>query len=279
MESNGKEDDDQSTLMDFYGNKAPVSNYSHLDDIDLEQFYKASKNNYLMILCKYRKDKCRTKWHEEVTMYGICQRFYPPKLDGHSVSSMRSLQIVLAYNKTDWTYGWNYMMDGFSIFYSPEGELVMDPMTSVTVNSRIVPVLLLQQHRNIKLGPPYTQCHNVTDDLKYFKNYTKKNCHYECLIDSIFEECKCGPPYFPRIEGIPMCNFSQHVNCVAKQLKDFDYANCTCLTQCSELYYQKTVYYTEIHQNFRNKTAKILKRFPDIVLASARISLPDPYVK
>ena len=260
-----------------------------------------------MILCKYRKDNCRTKWHEEVTMYGICQRFYPPKLDGHSVSSMRSLQIVLAYNKTDWTYGWNYMMDGFSIFYSPEGELVMDPMTSVTVNSRIVPVLLLQQHRNIKLGPPYTQCHNVTDDLKYFKNYTKKNCHYECLIDSIFDKCKCGPPYFPLVQGIPMCNFSQHVNCVAKQLKDFDYANCTCLTQCSELYYQgihickkylklaqfykftsvfvnpwyyqKTVYYTEIHQNFRNKTAKILKRFPDVVLASARISLPDPYVK
>ena len=62
----------------------------------------------------------------------MCQRFYPPKQDDqkNSVSSsMRSLQIVLAYNKTDWTYGWNYMMDGFSIFYSPEGELVMDPMT------------------------------------------------------------------------------------------------------------------------------------------------------
>ena len=157
---------------------------------------------------------------------------------------------------------------------------MLDPMTSVTVNSRIVPVLLLQQHRNIKLGSPYTICHNISDEhLKYFKSYTKKNCHLECLIDAIFDECKCGPPYFPIKEGIPMCTFSQHVNCVSKQLKDFDYANCVCQTQCSELYYQKTVYYTEIHQNFRNKTAKMLKRFPDIELASARISLPDPYVR
>ena len=30
--------------------------------------------------------------------------------------------MVLAYNQTDWTYGWAHYMDGFSIFYSPKGE-------------------------------------------------------------------------------------------------------------------------------------------------------------
>ena len=37
-------------------------------------------------------------------------------------SIFRSLQMVLAYNQTDWTYGWAHYMDGFSIFYSPKGE-------------------------------------------------------------------------------------------------------------------------------------------------------------
>ena len=55
------------------------------------------------------------------------------------------------------------------------------------------------------------------------------------------------------------------------------YSNCHCPVPCSELFYKKTVYYTEMHQNFRNKTAEMLKRFPDIALASVRISLPENY--
>ena len=42
-----------------------------------------------------------------------------------------------------------------------------------------------------------------------------------------------------------------------------------------ELYYRKTVYYTEMHNNFRQKTANLLEKFPDIALASVRISLPE----
>ena len=56
---------------------------------------------------------------------------------------------------------------------------------------------------------------------------------------------------------------------------EFNYGECNCETPCSELYYRKTVYYTEMHNNFRQKTANLLKRFPDIALASVRISLPE----
>ena len=82
--------------------------------------------------------------------------------------------------------------------------LKIDPMTSVTVNARIVPVLLLQQHRTIKLGPPYTDC-TSQQKLDFFSKYTKKvrkitclifltylkNCHFECLIKEVFKKCKC----------------------------------------------------------------------------------------
>ena len=132
--------------------------------------------------------------------------------------------MVLAYNQTDWTYGWAHYMDGFSIFYSPKGENVLDPMTSVTVNSRIVPVLLLQQHRQLKLGAPYSIC---TKDgrLDYFSTYTKKNCHFECLIKAIYAKCRCRPPYLPEnpTKFVPICKYSQHVNCTSLLLMDFDY--------------------------------------------------------
>ena len=58
---------------------------------------------------------------------------------------------------------------------------------------------------------------------------------------------------------------------------EFNYGECNCVTPCSELYYRKTVYYTEMHNNFRQKTANLLKRFPDIALASVRISLPESH--
>ena len=76
---------------------------------------------------------------------------------------------------------------------------------------------------------------------------------------------------------------------------DFNYAGCHCPTPCSELgpvrksmeptighqwfrtvqVYKKTVYYTEMHENFRQKTYKLMRNFPDIALASVRISLPE----
>lgn len=184
--------------------------------------------------------------------------------------------MVLAYNQSDWTYGWAHYMDGFSIFYAPKGETVLDPMTSVTVNSRIVPVLLLQQHRQVKLGEPYSTC-TRNGQLEYFATYTKKNCHFECLIKAIYRKCSCRPPYLPDnpASPVPICKYSQHVNCTSLLLMDFDYGDCRCITPCTELSYRKTVYYTEMHTNFREKTANLLKNFPDIALASVRISLPE----
>ena len=50
------------------------------------------------------------------------------------------------------------------------------------VNSRINSVLLLQQHRTIMLGPPYSACTNDAK-LRWFSTYTKKVCHSTNLIN------------------------------------------------------------------------------------------------
>ena len=75
------------------------------------------------------------QWTTELTMYGRCKSFVDDHGtsdvdDGISDATFRTLQLVLAYNTSDWTYGWSYYMDGFSIFYSPKGEVVLDHMVS-----------------------------------------------------------------------------------------------------------------------------------------------------
>ena len=98
------------------------------------------------------------------------------------------------------------------------------------------------------------------------------------MISAIIRLCKCIPPYLPKSvanTGVPICKYSQHVNCTSFLLMDFNYAGCNCPTPCSELEYKKTVYYTEMHENFRQKTYKLMRNYPDIALASVRISLPD----
>ena len=74
---------------------------------------------------------------------------------------------------------------------------------------------------------------------------------------------------------VPLCKYNQHVQCISVLLMDFNYARCDCQTPCSELEYKKTVYYTEMHENFRQKTTRLMRKFPDIALASVRISLPE----
>ena len=71
------------------------------------------------------------KFQRRLTLYGNCQVLdlsAMPNKASITPDGFRSLQMVLAYNQSDWTYGWNSFMDGFSIFYNPEGETVLDPM-------------------------------------------------------------------------------------------------------------------------------------------------------
>ncbi|CBY20389.1 unnamed protein product [Oikopleura dioica] len=281
IQPRGNEIKDNCSLWDFYGHNHDglTHDLSLFDHIHLDNFYNETYSAFLMISCKYKKDDCTKWWKRTLTLYGNCQVLdlaAMPNRASISPDGFRSLQMVLAYNQSDWTYGWNSFMDGFSIFYNPEGETVLDPMRSITVNSRIVPIMFLQQHRNIKLGEPYTEC-TRNRSLQYFKQYSKYNCNYECLIKEVYKRCKCRVPYFPKTTEYQVCMYHEHTRCVAHILKEFMYSDCHCPVPCSELFYKKTVYYTEMHQNFRNKTAEMLKRFPDIALASVRISLPENY--
>ena len=193
IETARAQENDSYALWDFYGKvsirKTILSFYQKIifkatppnqrdyemetvDDIDLNEFYRATYPDFLIISCKYKRGTCRfgievlfsmfldftwlflgwnswkktheiqsdftDQWTTELTMYGRCKSFVDDHGtsdvdDGISDATFRTLQLVLAYNTSDWTYGWSYYMDGFSIFYSPKGEVVLDHMVDLFI--------------------------------------------------------------------------------------------------------------------------------------------------
>ena len=93
----------------------------------------------------------------------------------------------------------------------------------------------IQQVHTKRLGRPYSACrHESEHTLKYFKNYTKGQCNFECVMRDIYDECKCLPGYLNINNEAPSCSLSAHAQCVAPAIKMFNYEHCKCIQACSE---------------------------------------------
>ena len=80
-----------------------------------------------------------------------------------------------------------------------------------------------------------------------YKSIFKLGCLVRMVVDSILPHAKSGPNdhrkdappfrYFLKYNNfrVPLCKYSQHVNCTSFLLMDFNYAGCHCPTPCSEL--------------------------------------------
>ena len=68
------QENDSYALWDFYGKATPPDQRDYemedLDDINLNEFYRATYPDFLIISCKYKRGTCRDQWDTELTMYG-----------------------------------------------------------------------------------------------------------------------------------------------------------------------------------------------------------------
>ena len=103
-------ENDSYALWDFYGKATPPPQRDYkmedLDGINLNEFYRATYPDFLIISCKYKRGTCRDQWDTELTMYGRCKSFVDDHGttdvdDGISDATFRTLQLVLAYNTSD----------------------------------------------------------------------------------------------------------------------------------------------------------------------------------
>jgi len=147
------------------------------------------------------------------------------------------LSLVISFNETDWTSGWNHLLKGATLFLTPEYELTLDPDDSIALNPNEIPLVTFRKRITSKLGKPYGSCRaRVPSGLTHFEHYTKKQCMYQCLIDRIEAECNCSSILFPqnRNESLRLqpCTFIQQSICTSKFIKIFEYNTCNCPAEC-----------------------------------------------
>ena len=129
-----------------------------------------------------------------------------------------------------------------SINFSALDDDALEPAKSILLTdvTRGVPIVSLRQKCTRRLGKPYSECRESSYSMLHYRNYTRNQCLFECLMERVHLECDCSAPYFPiewksrnRTKGI--CTFSNHSDCVAPILENFNYGGCSCPPKCDQL--------------------------------------------
>ena len=73
-------------------------------------------------------------------------------------NQFNTLSLVLGYNKSDASYGWNGFEHGAELYFSHITDEIMDTAQSIPLTAGLQPVISLQNIQKTYLGSPYTAC-------------------------------------------------------------------------------------------------------------------------
>ena len=75
----------------------------------------------------------------------------------------------------------------------------LEPAKSILLTdvTRGVPIVSLRQKCIRRLGYPYSECRHSTYSMLHYRNYTRNQCLFECLMERVHAHCDCSAPYFP----------------------------------------------------------------------------------
>lgn len=108
--------------------------------------------------------------------------------------------------------------------------------------------------------------------LKYFKKYTRSNCHLEYLAEFTQRECGCIHFSMPRLKGDKVCDSEASLNCFEEAKKNMmqlnmeeslrtsksydDRGNVMCLPACTSLQYEGEISHDDIRYFGKYKTTE-----------------------
>ena len=160
---------------------------------------------------------CRRLWNFKITKTGSCLEFdptqavkeYKKEIDETLTKDMAfelgenqlsTLGLIVGYNKSDATYGWNGYLGGMTLFYSHIYDAVVEEIHSIPLTAGLTPVVFLQNIQKTYLGKPFTDC--IPTQVKNSYNaaystpvYKPSNCVYTHLLNTIKSYCNCYPSY------------------------------------------------------------------------------------
>ncbi|XP_055708837.1 pickpocket protein 28-like [Phlebotomus papatasi] len=175
------------------------------------------------------------------------------------------LYILLKASEKDFDYLCSEMMQGFKVHLHSPDEIpqIARQFFRVPLNQGIMvsvkPSMLTTSEGLRAYNPIRRQCYfNHERQLKFFRNYTQKNCELECLSLFMIKECGCAKFYMPRYTDTPICG-SGKISCYYRTISDLvlrtmeeglqnNYTNsdCNCLPACTSIAYDAEISQTDM---------------------------------
>lgn len=116
------------------------------------------------------------------------------------------------------------------------------------------------------LPPDIRECYFEREkELKYFRNYTQKNCEIECFMNLTMAECGCVDLYqpFQSIDDVCLSVNKTFLDyCPNRVISDLQLSeefsierNCSCLPMCNSLSYDVKYFVEYLSLNGSNETS------------------------
>ncbi|CBY43247.1 unnamed protein product, partial [Oikopleura dioica] len=159
----------QSMMSAYYGNPVKSQSVNETLPNDLPgDFYSSTRPDYYIFDCRFNGKNCRNNasvkyWERKIAMTGNCVEFDPNKIEHHvnendaksSYGYHKSLSLLIGYNRTDWTAGWEDALDGMVLYYNHVVDPVPDPKQALFLYEGLTPIISIQQLRTKYIGKPY----------------------------------------------------------------------------------------------------------------------------
>ena len=126
---------------------------------------------------------------------------------------MDKMQLTLAFNHSDTTFGWKGYQNALTVYYLHPSEDFTKEKHAYPAVPRLTPIMNLMNIHTKLLGKPFSNC--IEDP-----RYTPKACVYKKMLKRIIEVCECYPLYASDgqhlVNGqmIKSCDFYTHATCV-----------------------------------------------------------------
>lgn len=153
------------TFSEFYhkvfrGNSSFSRKFSKTS---FREFLDDTYSEFQFVSCAFMNEDCKDEWHDVTNLYGNCKG-YTPRLTQSLISPFgrqATLSLVIVYNESDWTAGWNHFMKGATVFFKPHYEVTEDPDESIVLNPGGLPLIRFRKRIHSLLGPPFSECTNM----------------------------------------------------------------------------------------------------------------------
>ena len=104
-----------------------VGEVSEMSRSDLEKFYNETFQNFNIKACTFLGRRCTGDFEDVSTLNGRCRRFCPKEqmmetARYSSFARQATISMIISFNESDWTSGWNHLLVGATMYLLPSYE-------------------------------------------------------------------------------------------------------------------------------------------------------------